>query len=199
MDIEIHKISTQKQASDEIWKPFKYDPDYLISSHGTVKSISNKMLCFRLGGYKRKYLRIGIKNKDYYVHRMVLEHFYGPCPTGYQCAHLDGNPKNNNINNLKWVTPKENSFHKILHGTSGKGQFNSMAKITDEEWKEILISYSNGMSSKELATKFNLSGSSITGIVTGKIRFNENFIEIYTKNKIIAKKWIATSNERKRS
>lgn len=190
----------------EKWTPFKYNSNYKISNFGNVKRLKhrhhskcNKLLAFRPGGYKKRYLRVSIMYKDYYVHRLVLEHFSGNPPEGYQCAHLDGNPHNNNILNLKWVLPKENSQHKIIHGTNGAGQKNAMAKISDKEAIEIVKLYSKGISSKELQEKFKLTRSSINGIAIGNIRFSEKLKKIYIKNKKIAKKWIGKSNDRRKT
>ena len=42
------------------------------------------------------------------VHRLVLETFVGPSPVGMECLHIDGNPTNNHIENLRWGTRIEN-------------------------------------------------------------------------------------------
>lgn len=42
------------------------------------------------------------------VHRLVCAAFIGPCPDGYQVSHLDENPANNKVDNLAYVTCKEN-------------------------------------------------------------------------------------------
>ena len=51
------------------------------------------------------------------VHRLVLETFVGPCPPGMECRHLNGNPTNNHLCNLKWGTHKENIRDAMQHGT----------------------------------------------------------------------------------
>lgn len=43
-----------------------------------------------------------------FVHRLVLMAFVGPPPAGYVCDHKDGSPSNNRLDNLEWVTHKEN-------------------------------------------------------------------------------------------
>lgn len=186
-------------APKEIFVPLIFNNNYLISNYGQVirsksrwKSLENKPVAFRSGGYKKRYLRVSICNKDYYIHRLVLEHFSGPCPSkDYQCAHLDGNSKNNYIGNLKWCTPLENSSHKILHGTSGKGELNSMAKISNSDTLLIITSYQL-ISSKQFAEHFNVSQSLICGIASGKIRYNSEYKNVYKINSIIAKKRMAS-------
>lgn len=58
------------------------------------------------------------KQKNCYVHRLVMETFCpNPNPEIYtQVNHKDCNIDNNNIDNLEWVTSKENSYHAIVHG-----------------------------------------------------------------------------------
>jgi hypothetical protein len=52
------------------------------------------------------------------VHRLVLEAFVGPCPEGMLTRHLDGDPANNHLDNLRWGTPAENFADSVRHGTA---------------------------------------------------------------------------------
>ena len=88
------------------------------------------------------------------IHRLVLETYIGPCPPDMECRHLDGNPANNKLNNLKWGTPKENHLDMKLHGTRGKpmlgrtGEKHPSSKLSDVERKEIRNLYSTGLFSQ---------------------------------------------------
>ncbi len=42
------------------------------------------------------------------VHRLVLEAFVGPCPEGMEGCHVNSDPGDNRLENLKWDTPKNN-------------------------------------------------------------------------------------------
>src|SRR4051794_38431819 len=53
-----------------------------------------------------------------FIHRLVLEAFVGPCPDGLECRHLDGDPGNNLLSNLKWGTRLENFQDSVKHGTA---------------------------------------------------------------------------------
>ena len=45
---------------------------------------------------------------NYPLHLMVINTWKGVKPfPHYQCDHIDGNPRNNDIDNLEWVTPEE--------------------------------------------------------------------------------------------
>ena len=69
-----------------------------------------------------KYFRVNlsVKNKRYElpIHRLILKTFIGEPPTNQPFAcHMDNNPLNNNLNNLIWGSPKENTSHRKIHGT----------------------------------------------------------------------------------
>lgn len=41
--------------------------------------------------------------QDRPVAELVLEAFVGPCPPGASVQHLDGDPQNNQLSNLRWL------------------------------------------------------------------------------------------------
>lgn len=67
------------------------------------------------------YLRVQFQKKRYYVHRIIWEMFNGPIPIGYEIDHIDGNPANNQIENLRLLTHHINlhSARKLTRNTSG--------------------------------------------------------------------------------
>lgn len=69
-------------------------------------------------GYMRVYMRSVVTGKrvDRYVHRLVALYFI-PNPENKQYVnHIDGNRANNSIENLEWVTMKENNNHAEKYG-----------------------------------------------------------------------------------
>lgn len=60
-------------------------------------------------GYRRVY----IESQTWYVHRIVKLAFHGPpkCDEKWQVHHVDGNPTNNCLVNLEYVTPSQNLLH----------------------------------------------------------------------------------------
>lgn len=59
---------------------------------------------------KDGYYRAKIKHKVcYIVHRVIYEMFHGKIPKGYVIDHIDGDVKNNTIENLRLTTPAGNS------------------------------------------------------------------------------------------
>jgi len=64
-------------------------------------------------GYVRVNLCKNGKNKKHSVHRLVATAFI-PNPENKPCVnHIDGNKKNNKLENLEWVTHKENTNHAV--------------------------------------------------------------------------------------
>ena len=99
----------------EVWKPIKDFPGYEVSNYGRVKSFrrypEGQILSPRIDswGYSQVILQSpkGMQvNKK--VHNLVLESFVGSRPDGMQAIHLDENPRNSSLSNLKWGTQNEN-------------------------------------------------------------------------------------------
>lgn len=51
------------------------------------------------------------KKKHQLVHRLIAQAFIPNPHNKPQINHIDGNPLNNNIENLEWVTDSENKYH----------------------------------------------------------------------------------------
>lgn len=59
--------------------------------------------------YKRVYLYNGKGRKIVRVHRLMMETFYGECPKGYVVDHIDNDPQNNNLSNLRYLRSSDNT------------------------------------------------------------------------------------------
>lgn len=155
-------------------------PRYAINEHGTVLSV-----CPRNGRGKdvpwanARTVTHVVRPKGYHVislcgehgakhirtvHALVLEAFVGPCPDGLQCRHLDGNPANNHVLNLKWGTSIENANDKLLHGTYIQGERCSKAKLANDDVLKIRERRANGESLKTLANDFSLNVATVSRI-----------------------------------
>lgn len=78
------------------------------------------------------------------VHLFVLEAFDGPCPPDHEGAHLNGNARQSNLWNLRWVTRKENARHKIAHGTRYLGSRHQNAVLDERKVAEIKRRFLDG-------------------------------------------------------
>jgi hypothetical protein len=103
--------------------------DYLVNAKGQVYSkISNKIL--KASKCNTGYLSIGIHYlgkcyKSVKIHRLVAETFIpNPDPENKtQVNHKDGNKTNNCVENLEWVTHKENSDHAWATGLTDNSKY----------------------------------------------------------------------------
>lgn len=156
----------------EKWIEIRNFPKYEISSFGRVRSYKKKN-CKILKPKKTKqgYLRVGLHSPCgerffFQIHRLVIEAFVGAGDNGNHVAHMDGNPKNNNIENLKWCTPKENNSHKKIHGTNRAafGEGHGMSKINMGTAKQIYEACNNGLTQREIAKNFGISQQLVSNI-----------------------------------
>ena len=100
----------------EIWKDIKgFEGYYQVSNLGEIKSFKRKIPKILKPGTSRGYKSITlVKNKIrflYTVHKLVLINFDKDPKPNEECNHKDHNKSNNNINNLKWVTSKDNMIY----------------------------------------------------------------------------------------
>ena len=58
----------------------------------------------------------------YFIHRLIWIYHFGVIPDGLQIDHINGNWADNNINNLRLVSHKENHMNKSLYKKNISGQ-----------------------------------------------------------------------------
>ena len=117
----------------EVWKDVKgYEGLYQVSNYGRVKSLERSVNNNKNGG-KRKlperiivptdngngYKIVGLhkerKRKNFYLHRLVAEHFLLNPQNKKYINHLDYDTSNNTVTNLEWCTQKENVAYSVSH------------------------------------------------------------------------------------
>lgn len=102
------------------------------------------------------------KLKQMRLSRLLLICFVGnPPESNSEARHLDGNPRNNNLSNLAWGSPKENQQDRFRHGTDCAGSRSPTAKFTEEEVKEIRESI---IPARKLAKKYGVYHTTILQI-----------------------------------
>ena len=97
----------------EIWKEIP-DCNYSISTLGRIKNTKNNHIrCADLNsaGYERlKYIHAG-KPVRKFIHRLVAMTFLDNPLNKPMVDHIDGNYRNNRLDNLRWATRSENALN----------------------------------------------------------------------------------------
>ena len=99
---------------EEHWKPINNFINYHISTFGNIKNIiTNKYLKPTI---KSGYYHITLTNnkfkKCYKIHRLIALSFIDNPENKTDVNHKDKNKLNNHIDNLEWMTRKENNLHR---------------------------------------------------------------------------------------
>ena len=153
---------------------------YEVSNTGEVRSI-NRSVHVTGGGYRRVkgrtlspgmmpfgHLCVSLWNKKQkmkLVHHIVLEAFVGPRPIGAECRHLNGDPADNRLENLKWGTSKENSSDRLRHGTSNRGERNPMRKLTEDEVFQVrILCEHSDLLQREIGEMYGLKQQAVSNI-----------------------------------
>lgn len=154
----------------EEWKPIDFNPYYMVSNLGRVKSVDHPVWCKANNSYSirkgrllkpnnsnsKHYWRIRVPNgtgggKMMAVHRLVAEAFI-PNPEGLpQINHIDGNKDNNCVSNLEWCNQSHNFLHAYSMGLVSKEKQSSNCHLRKLSKEDVL--YIKKESSKVVFSK----------------------------------------------
>jgi hypothetical protein len=116
------------KTQHEQWKPIaECNGEYYISDHGRVKSYKGGkeriLKHWIIKGYLYVQLSKNQKQKSVSIHRLVAESFIANPLNKETVNHKDGNKTNNCLDNLEWMTHKENVQHAWQNGFCEKKRF----------------------------------------------------------------------------
>lgn len=141
---------------EELWKDIKgLEGSYQISTQGRVKSLYRELLhpkngiikyesrilkqCLDKYGYPK--LAISFKGKSYYmkIHRLVAQAFIENPHNKPFVNHINAIRNDNRVENLEWVTAKENSAWCIKLNNHIKGETMWKHVFTENEVRDLLL------------------------------------------------------------
>ena len=112
--------------------------NYLIYPDGRVYSKKNDMFLkhhiFKATSYKYVHLSFG-KRKHHLIHRLVAQHYIPNPDNKPQVDHINRDRQDNRIENLRWVTVKENIDNKGKNKNNTSGHKNIYYDKSRKKWR----------------------------------------------------------------
>lgn len=148
-------------------------------NHKCIRVVKERILKPSIDRYGYKKIVLTKNGKSYYftVHRLVAINFISdPEAERNTVNHKDGNKLNNHVDNLEWMSHKENLQHAWDTGlkkpsVQKKGEENKKAKLTNKQAEEIRNS---NLSLRKLGAIYGVHNKVISRIKKGISYKTEN-------------------------
>jgi len=157
-----------------------YD-SYYINENGDVfsskknGSLQKMSLNIKKNGYANINLWNGKKRKTFRIHRLVAKSFLKNDSNLQFVNHKDGNKLNNNVSNLEWCTPSQNTIHAISTGLRAKKTLRGSL----DDFQILTIRTMSNISNDEMSKIYNVSNSLISQIRSNAIYSEQCLINDY--------------------
>jgi hypothetical protein len=109
---------------EEIWKQIENYENYSVSSLGQVRNDDTKKILKGCNGTHKRLVVNLCKNgivKQFLIYRLVAFAFIPNPAEKSDIDHIDNNPSNNRIENLRWATRQENLRNTRIKSTNTSG------------------------------------------------------------------------------
>ena len=119
----------------------------------------------------RGYGILSIDGRQRVASNYLCELLHGSAPEGADdAAHSCGNGQHGCVNprHIRWATRAENHSDMYRHEVRPLGQRTGLAKVSEEDVRQIRLLKSRGMRAEEIASQFGISRSNVYLITTRK-------------------------------
>jgi hypothetical protein len=137
-------------------------PSYDVDEIGNIWRKDGRRFSIAVDGFGYKSIRETIHGKRVrkMVHSLVAEKYIPNPENKSQVNHKDFDPSNNCVDNLEWVTPKENSAHSMIRGRKFKKLDYATVKMIREMLEDEIPQYT-------IASYVGINQSCVSDINTG--------------------------------
>lgn len=167
----------------EKWMQIEKYKNYEVSSEGRIKNKTSLQILspIHINGYQCVSLSEKGKGlfKQHLIHRLVVQTFVGNDDQRI-INHIDGNKKNNRLENLEWVTHSENRIHALELGLCDPTK--RKIKYCNTETNEIVAF----CSMTEASNKLNISRTTISKYVRNNLTWDKYKFSDETEKVVIS-------------
>lgn len=167
-----------KSLMTEEWRKVVGWPAYEVSNMGNVRRVGGQRLpqgmrLRKLKLSKSGYMEVALwsggsgKTSHYLVHRLVAAAFIGPAG-GRDVNHIDADRKNNRVENLEYVTKRQNVYHCMALGRHARGTRIHGAVLNEVVVKQVREKLALGIPQTHIADDLGVSKCLVHLIAKGK-------------------------------